>query len=182
MPLRVILDANVLFPFTLRDTLLRAAADGYFQLYWSEQILEEARRNLVDSARITEEQALRLFDKMTGAFPESIVSGHEPLISAMRNEEKDRHMAAAAVKAEAQIIVTENLRDFRDLPEGIEARSPEDFLLELLDFDGEGMVAVLREQAAALRRPPVSVEELLGGLKRVVPGFAVAVETLLATR
>ena len=42
MVLKVILDANVLFPFTLRDTLLRAAAEGYFQLYWSAEILDEA--------------------------------------------------------------------------------------------------------------------------------------------
>lgn len=131
MPLKVILDANVLFPFMLRDTLLRAAADGYFQLYWSEQILDEARRNLVGSARITEEQAERLFGKMTGAFPESRVVDHEPLIPAMKNEEKDRHVTAAAVKTEAQVIVTNNLKDFRDLPEGLEAWSPDDFLLEL---------------------------------------------------
>lgn len=43
-PLRVVLDANVLFPFTLRDTLLRVAAKGYFQVYWSEQILDETTR------------------------------------------------------------------------------------------------------------------------------------------
>lgn len=30
-PFIVILDANVLFPFTLRDTLLRAAAAGFYQ-------------------------------------------------------------------------------------------------------------------------------------------------------
>ena len=59
-PLRVVLDANVLFPFTLRDTLLRAAAEGYFQVFWSAQILEEARRNLIESASIEEEQAARL--------------------------------------------------------------------------------------------------------------------------
>ena len=118
MPPRVILDANVFFPFTLRDTLLRAVSDGYFQLYWSEQILEEARRNL---------------------------------------------------------------KDFRDLPKGIEARSPDDFLLELFAFDAEGMVALLHEQAAALRKPPLSFEELLGGLKKIVPGFAAAVGEYLAS-
>ena len=32
-PFRVVLDANVLFPFTLRDTLLRAAARGYVQVF-----------------------------------------------------------------------------------------------------------------------------------------------------
>jgi len=39
---RAVLDANVLFPFTLRDMLLRAAAEGCFQSSWSEQILDEA--------------------------------------------------------------------------------------------------------------------------------------------
>jgi hypothetical protein len=42
---RVVLDANVLFPFSLRDTLLRAAAAGYFQVYWSTEILDETSRN-----------------------------------------------------------------------------------------------------------------------------------------
>jgi hypothetical protein len=37
-----VLDANVLYPFTLRDTLLRAAAAGLFQARWSDKILEEA--------------------------------------------------------------------------------------------------------------------------------------------
>jgi len=34
-----VLDANVLYPFTLRDTLLRAAAAGLFQAQWSDKIL-----------------------------------------------------------------------------------------------------------------------------------------------
>jgi predicted nucleic acid-binding protein len=67
---RVVLDANVLFPFTLRDTLLRAAAAGYFQLYWSDEILHEARRNLVGHGVINEEQADRLVTTMQRAFPE----------------------------------------------------------------------------------------------------------------
>lgn len=42
---RVVLDANVLFPFALRDTLLRAAALGMYQVHWSEEILAEANRS-----------------------------------------------------------------------------------------------------------------------------------------
>jgi hypothetical protein len=45
----------------LRDTLLRAAAAGYFQLYWSDEILAEARRNLVERCIIDEDQADRPF-------------------------------------------------------------------------------------------------------------------------
>src|SRR3954469_22220568 len=127
-PFKVVLDANVLYPFSLRDTLLRAASEGLFQLYWSDQILEEARRSLVSSGRMTDDRAARLRSVMEEAFPEAMVTGHEPLIAAMKNDEKDRHVVAAAVKAGAQVIVTSNLKHFRELPEGIEAQSPDDFL------------------------------------------------------
>lgn len=171
-PFKVVLDANVLFPFTLRDTLLRAAAEGFFQLYWSEEILEETERNLVATGTITGEQARRLRAAMTGAFPEALVEGHEPLVDAMPNHEKDRHVAAAAVKAGAQVIVTLNLRDFAALPEGIEAQSPDEFLCNLFDLDPDGMVDVVRKQAKALRNPPRSFDEVLAGLAKVVPEFA----------
>ena len=111
-PFRVVLDANVLFPFTLRDTLLRAAAMGMYQVYWSEEILDEAARNLVGSGRINEDQAAHLMAAIRNAFPEAIVRDHETLIDAMPNHHKDRHVAAAAVRIGAQVIVTSNLKDF----------------------------------------------------------------------
>jgi len=37
----VVLDACVLIPASLRDTLLRAAEQGMYQMHWSELILEE---------------------------------------------------------------------------------------------------------------------------------------------
>lgn len=171
-PFKVVLDANVLFPFSLRDTLLRAAAEGLFQLYWSERILNETERNLVATGTITGEQAARLRAAMTHAFPEAMVTGYEYLIPAMPNHEKDRHVVAAAVKAGAQVIVTNNLKDFRELPGGIEAQSPDEFLCNLFDLDPEGMVALVKSQAAALRNPPRSFDELLRGLAKMVPDFA----------
>jgi predicted nucleic acid-binding protein len=170
-PFKVVLDANVLYPFSLRDTLLRAAATGFFQVYWSEQILDEVMRNLVSKLQVSSEQAAHLRQKMATAFPEAMVSGHEPLIAAMENDEKDRHVVAAAVKAGAQVIVTGNLRDFRTLPDGIEAQSPDEFLCNLLDLDPARLVALVREQSAALKRPPRSFDELLAGLVKLVPDF-----------
>ncbi len=63
------LDANVLFPFTLRDTPLRAAAEGCFQVYWSEQILDEATRNPVETG------AMRT-DEKTRPRSHHVVGGH----------------------------------------------------------------------------------------------------------
>lgn len=174
-PFKVLLDANVLFPFSLRDTLLRAAAEGFFQLYWSEQILDETTRNLVATGTITDEQAKRLRKAMTDAFPESMVTSYEALIDAMPNQKKDRHVAAAAIKAGAQVIVTRNMKDFKVLPDGVEAQSPDEFLSNLFDLNPDGMVELVREQAKAMRKPPRELGELLRGLATTAPEFAKSV-------
>ena len=46
-------------------------------------------------------------------FSEAWISGYESLIPRMTNDEKDRHVVAAAVRGEAAIILTLNLRHFR---------------------------------------------------------------------
>lgn len=150
-PFVVVLDANVLFPFMLRDTLLRAAAADFYQLRWSAQILDEMTRNLASTGTMTAEKATRLREKMEANFPEADTRGFESLVLAMKNDEKDRHVAAAAVKAGAQVIVTANLDDFQLLPEGLEAQSPDEFLCNVFDLDPEAFVVLLREQANDLR-------------------------------
>lgn len=171
----VVVDANVLFPLTLRDTVLRAAASGFFQLRWSKDILDEMERNLVSTGTTTTDKAARLRAQMERFFPDAMVAAYEPLIEAMRNDVKDRHVVAAAVKAGAQVITTSNLKDFKPLPEGLEAQSPDEFLCNLLDLDPDGFVEMLREQATDLQKPPVTFEELLDRLARVVPEMVAAV-------
>ena len=174
-PFRVVLDANVLFPFTLRDTLLRSAAAGLYQVYWSEEILEETTRNLIARGRVSEQQAAHLLAAMRRAFPEAVVQGYEVLIPAMPNDEKDRHVAAAAVKAGAQVVVTSNVKDFARMPDGVEAQSPDEFLLDLFDLAPSAMATILRNQSEALKNPPVSLEELLAALETTVPKFVAIV-------
>jgi predicted nucleic acid-binding protein len=172
-PIRAVLDANVLYPFTLRDTLLRAAAAGLFRVHWSEQILEEATRNLVGDGIVTADQAARLRSAMERAFPEALVTGYEGFVREMRNDEKDRHVAAAAHVARAQVIVTGDLGGFRQLPSGIQAEHPDGFLCRLLEPNPGLLSAVVREQASALRRPPRTLDDVLRALGKVVPTFVV---------
>lgn len=179
---RVVLDANVLFPFTLRDTLLRAAAAGLYQAYWTEEILDEATRNLISTGRMNQRQSAHLMAAIRRAFPESIIQGHEYLIPQMPNDEKDRHVCAAAVKAGAELIVTSNLKDFRHLPDGIEAQGPDVFLQGLLDLSPDTIIAILRQQASALKRPPITFEQLLGALAKTAPRFINQVKVILEER
>jgi hypothetical protein len=174
-PVVVVVDANVLFPFTLRDTMLRAAAAGFYQLRWTAEILDEMERNLVSTGTTTADKAARLRATMEKYFPEAEITGYESLVSAMRNDAKDRHVAAAAVKAGAQVIATANLKDFVPLPDGVEAQSPDEFLCNLFDLDPDAFLEMLREQAADLVNPPVTFEELLERLARAAPELVTAV-------
>jgi len=74
-------------------------------------------------------------------------------ILAKRN---DRRVVAAAMKADARVIVTFNLRDFPDRTLSavqIEAQHPDKFILNLLSLDDATVAAVIREQAADLKNP-----------------------------
>ncbi len=170
----VVLDANVLVPAALCDFLLRAAAKDMFRLIWTEDILEEVRRTLVNDLGKSETLANKRIEAMKTAFPEALVTQHIPLISAMTNDPKDRHVLAAAVVSGARVIVTSNLVDFPPeslSPFSIEALSPDRFLSDLLAFDRELVGEILAQQAAALRNPPKTVENILDELARIVPAF-----------
>ena len=173
-PFQVVLDANVLFPFTLRDTLLRSAEKELYLLGWSPDILEEMRRNLVDKGFTTEQKSWRLVEQMKLAFPESEITDYEFIVPCMQNDVKDRHIVAAAVKAGAQLIVTQNLKDFKILPDGVEAKSADDFLCDLFDLAPATMKGVIVEQAQALRNPPRSVDDIHRGLAKFAPKFVTA--------
>jgi len=91
-----VLDADVLFPMILRDTLLRLAAARMFRLHWSERILEEMQRNLVKVYGMPAAKAEALRATMEAAFQDAMVEGWELSEMAMLNDPKDRHVAAAA--------------------------------------------------------------------------------------
>ncbi len=179
MPFAAVVDASVLYPLPLRDTLLRVAEAELYDVYWSERIHDEVVRNLVADGRASDEQARRLTDAMTAAFdgaaaPQSAIDRLEPT---MANDPKDRHVLAAAVVSDAQVIVTLNLKDFplgACVPFGIEPLHPDAFLLDLYSLDTYEVYEAVERQAAALTRPPMTLEELLDRLALTVPSFAQA--------
>jgi len=66
----VVVDACVLLPMPLCDTLLRAAEDpSFFRIVWSEEILNEVRRGLVsEKFGYSTEQAERRIQAMRATF------------------------------------------------------------------------------------------------------------------
>jgi len=171
----VVIDACVLLPASIRDTLLRTADAGLYKLHLTDDILEEVRRNLVKKKIMQETDAKDLIVEIKRYFPESFVSQHTLLIPSMPINEKDRHVLAAAVASESQVIVTENLKDFPPRlldPFKIEAQSPDVFLVDLFDPDNEHtMIQILIDQASNLRNPPKTVQEVLDALSQHAPKF-----------
>jgi predicted nucleic acid-binding protein len=169
-----VLDACVLYPLPLRDTLLRAAEIGLYRPHWSDRILEEVTRNLIDRGKINIAQAERFQAVLQKAFPQASVEVLQALVDVMTNDPKDRHVLAAAVGVRAQVVVTFNLKDFQDRdlePWDVQAQHPDVFLSHLYHIDQEAMVRVVLQQAQALKRPPMKLEELLVLLEAQVPKF-----------
>lgn len=78
-------------------------------------------------------------------------------------------MLAAAIRAHAQVIVTLNVRDFPPEalePYGIEAQSPDQFVLNLVDLWRPKVNDVIDQMLRALSQPPLDRGQLLDILAR----------------
>jgi hypothetical protein len=98
---------------------------------------------------------------MKAQFPGASVSGSEPLVSAMTNNPKDRHVMVAAVVSSSQVIVTSNLKHFPSISLdafGVEAQSPDVFLGHLLDLYPDALSRIVVEQANALQNPSMTYD------------------------
>lgn len=123
-----------------------------------------ATRNLINTGRVTEERAIKLEETIKKAFPEAMVEVPMGLAEIMTNDPGDRHVLAAAVVAKADIIVTSNLKHFREkdlVSWGVKAQSPDDFLTDIYNLYPKEMLSVIRLQSQVLKKPPMTVKELL---------------------
>lgn len=156
-------DTCVLFKPYLRDTILSIAEAGLYRPLWSTDVLEELERNLRRRGA-AEHQLRHLRAQMGSVFPEAEVTGYRDLVDAMTNDPKDRHVLAAAVRGGAEVLVTENLKDFPASSVecyDIEVVHQDEFLLDQLALAPRAVHTALRTQVSRYRRSPRSVAELL---------------------
>lgn len=174
------LDACVLVPIMLTDTLLRLADAELFRPLWSESVLRETLEAAITvHADLQAEAIISRMDAMRASFEDACVMGWEGLVPGISlPDPDDRHVVAAALKGRADVIVTFNAKDFPvdELQAfGIEVQHPDNFLLNQLDLDSNLAIAVLLDQAAATRRPAITPKALVERLARCgVPRFAAA--------
>ncbi len=168
----VVLDACVLVGAGLRDTLLRLAETP--RLYvprWSDDIIAETKKVLVNKFKKTPEQVDHLESELRKAFPEAWAANYKGIEHALRNHVKDRHVLAAAIRCGAQSIVTFNLRDFQNeelRKYDIEAIHPDEFLVNQFHLDDALVTRKLIQQAAVINR---TIEEQLRTFRNSLPLF-----------
>ena len=179
MPLyTALLDACVLVPIALADTLLRIAERELYRPLWSDRILGEAADAVLEiHPELPPDLIAKRFTAMNDTFEDARVEGWEVLESTLTlPDADDRHVVAAAMRGLADAIVTANVPDFPDDvlgPLGIAVVEPDDFLLDQLDLAPRIVLDALREQAAHTRNPPLAPTDLLARLGRAgAPAFA----------
>ncbi|MDR1426481.1 MAG: PIN domain-containing protein [Bifidobacteriaceae bacterium] len=155
-PVQVVLaDANVMYSRSLRDYLLYAAEAGAVGVAWSQAILDDVTEHLMANVPgFGAEAAVRLLDALAETFPDAVFepSGEDyaRLEGLVLRDEDDRHVMAAALAAEADIICTSNLKHFprAELAKlGVAVMSPDDLFTQLI---GTRLAAMIEAHRAAV--------------------------------
>ncbi len=147
-----VLDACVLVPMPVVDTLLRLAEEpAFYSPRWSEHILLEVERVLIEKWNYPKDSVERRIQVMRDSFPEAMVAGYEGLIDAMKNDRKDRHVLAAAVRCGAHAIVSNNKKHFpANLlePYEMECITADEFLEHQYHLNPDLFISKLTDQAS----------------------------------
>lgn len=137
--MRALLDANVLYPTVMRQVLLGVAERGLFTPLWSDRILKEwelaAAKHGAELGVVAQgEVALA-----RARFPKASVPAQAGLERRLwLPDPDDVHVLASAIAGNADVLVTQNAKDFprRELrEEGVERSDADSFLMGLYGVD-----------------------------------------------
>jgi predicted nucleic acid-binding protein len=163
-------DTNVLVPGSIRDLLMQIATTGVFRAKWSQLVMDDLRRILIDRLGRPCEKVDHLLRALIDHARDPIVVGFEPTIAGLTlPDPDDRHVLAAAIHANAGVIVTFNLKHFPEealFPFAIEAQHPDEFIANLLDLHPGEVLTSVRTILGRLRNPPKTLNELLATYHR----------------
>lgn len=177
----VVYDACVLYPAPLRDLLVQLATTRIFRAKWTNQIHDEWIKNLlINRPDLKAEQLNRVRELMNQNIQDSLVTDFESLISTIElPDPDDRHVLAAAITAEADVIVTFNLKDFPAKMlaiHNIEAKHPDDFISDLFDRNPQEVMGAITTIRSRLKNPPQTFDNYMETLLK--QGLTITVSML----
>lgn len=120
---------------------------------------EEARR-----------RAARARQGMEEAFPEAAVTHFDAYLPACAGlpDQGDVHVVAAAMKTQAAVIVTENLKHFpadQLRTFNMEPKSADDFIADTITLEPGRAVAAIRRMRLRLNKPEMNADQLLRSME-----------------
>jgi len=164
-----VLDTNIIIPIEIRDLLFWFAHDDLYTPKWSKHIFDEWE-DVMRRKNIKEDEIKKRIGWASLAFPDAMVENYEVLIGGLTlPDEKDRHVLAAAIKTNANIIITNNLKDFPAeylAKFGLLAKSADDFLTDTIDLNQEVAVNSFRKLVLNRRNPDLDEYEVLNSFRR----------------
>jgi hypothetical protein len=156
------LDANVIRGQLTTDILLTLAEHGLLEPFWSQGVIDEMRRNRPGG--VNEQRIDRRIGIMNEYFPDALISGHDHLIPEMQADPKDKHVLAAAVHGGCDVLVTDNVKDFKPPSTGPYAMRVErlsQFLNRKLQQQRSRVVSALQTMVDRNRLDPRTMPALI---------------------
>lgn len=167
---KCVLDTNVIYPIEVRDLLFWFAYYDLFTPKWSKHIFDEWK-SVMERKGISKSEIDNRIKKANIAFPDALVSNYSELIDGLKLPDmKDCHVLAAAIKTNANIIVTNNIKDFpKDYLNkfGLTAKTADDFLTDIIDLNPKQALNAFRNLVLYRRNPNLSEFEVLNRLRNV---------------
>lgn len=165
------LDTNVLYQVVIRDLLFWFAHFDLHTPRWSQNILDEWVRVIIRNHEgLTQEQLRKQVELSEKVFPYARVEKYENLIDSLQLEDPDdRHVLAAAIKVNANVIVTQKIKDFPDEyveQFGLHVLTPDDFICDIIDLDHERSVEAFKQMVLHKRNPDLDEFEVLDMLRK----------------
>ncbi|MEM6892686.1 MAG: PIN domain-containing protein [Bacteroidota bacterium] len=164
-----VLDTNVIYPIELRDLLFWFAHYDLYTPKWSEHIFDEWA-SVMRRKGLAETEVAKRISKANLAFPDAFVSNYSGLISSLDlPDRKDCHVLAAAIKTNANVIVTNNIKHFPKAylaSFGLSAKTADDFLTHIIDLNPEQAVRAFKEMVLNRRNPDLDELQVLDILRK----------------
>ncbi|MDD3721173.1 MAG: PIN domain-containing protein [Lutibacter sp.] len=142
-----------------------------FTAKWFDIIQDEWLRNLLKNrADLKKEQLIQTIKAMNLAFPDANVENFEDLTSSVKLKDKDdRHVVACAIRCNADLIVTFNIKDFptKELSKyDIEIQNPDELISNLIDINPKLACKAFNKMIKRLKNPKKTMDEVLTTLKK----------------
>ncbi|MCF0061739.1 PIN domain-containing protein [Dyadobacter chenwenxiniae] len=162
----------MLYPAPIRDLLLYLADAELYTPKWTDKIHEEWTQSLLKKrSDISSEQLRKTIAAMHNAFPDANVLNYQSLMKSLElPDPNDAHVLAAAVRCNADVLVTANIKDFPKeyLQQfDIEPQHPDVFISNLIELNPDNTLKAFENQVGNLRKPSLTACAVLDKLEKV---------------